>query len=50
MKYFRVAVKHDTGKDRIKVLAYDIEQAISMVIKATGCPRSAIISAKEVKQ
>jgi hypothetical protein len=49
MRYYRVTIKHDTGKDRIKALAYDIEQAISMVIKATGCPRSAIVSVKEVK-
>jgi hypothetical protein len=48
MRYYRVTIKHDTGKDRIKVLAHDIEQAITMIIKGTQCPRSAIVSIKEV--
>ena len=49
MAYFRFTIKHDNGKDHVKVLAHDIEQATSMIIKAAGCPATAIIKIKEVK-
>ena len=49
-QFYRVTIKHDTGRDSVKVWATDAEQALNLVCKATGCPATAIIKIKEVKQ
>lgn len=47
MKNFRVTVKHDEGKITFSVKASSEDAAKKMVMKAEGCPESAIISVKE---
>ena len=47
VKKFSVKVKHDNGAIKIETTASDEEAAKGKVMKAEGCPKSAIISVKE---
>lgn len=49
MKRFRLTLKHDNGKFKIKTVAQDEETAISMVMNAEGCPRTAIVKTFQYK-
>jgi hypothetical protein len=46
---FIVRVKHDRGTFRLRLPAQDAEAAKRTVMGAEGCPESAIISVKQVK-
>jgi hypothetical protein len=49
-KMFAVKVKHDKGTTTIKTNGSDEEDVIKKVMKAEGCPKSAIVSVKEIKK
>lgn len=46
MQTYTITVKHDAGKTRITATAFNKETAITQVMIAEGCPRSAIVDAR----
>ncbi len=49
MKQFIVTVQHDNGTVKIRVIASDESKARQMVMKAEGCPESAIIRVRRAR-
>jgi len=47
MKQFIVTVKHDQGVTRFRVIAANEDAAKLQVMKAEGCPESAIIRVRK---
>jgi hypothetical protein len=47
-KFYRLNVKHDNGKDFFIVSATSDINAIILLQAAQGCPKSAILSVKEI--
>lgn len=48
MKQFIVTVTHDKGNDMIEVTAASEDAARLMILRAEGCPKSAVIKVKEL--
>ena len=49
MKTYRLTLKHDTGKIRIKTTAENKETAINIIMQFENCPRSAIVKIEHLK-
>lgn len=49
MKKYIATINSDHGKHKLIVLASDKETAIEMILKAEGCPDSAIFKMQEVE-
>lgn len=47
LKHYTLKVKHDNGKVNLKTTASSEKEAKEKIMKAEGCPESAIISCKE---
>lgn len=50
METFIFTLRHDTGKFRLTVYASNMNAAFDQVMKAEGCPRSAILKVTQGKR
>jgi hypothetical protein len=51
IEHFRVTVKHDKGRAKIRVVSLTGEQgAINQIMAAELCPRSAIVRIKKISR
>lgn len=46
MNKYKVTVKHDKGKTTLKVMAICKDSAKAIIMRAEGCPSSAIVKVK----